>query len=153
MAFIWGHHHKKIWRYQSVKQDWITLISPRGQWVNDCWWLHRVHSKKYAHGLGFVMFLSWFVIGQFYPYPYRLLRGTGDNHKCQCNDPHFLHEWMIQISMILQRLFHLNKILTNFQEIQMVFAMIFKRSKSLKKIKNNGKPVVSHNICIWLCFV
>ena len=65
------------------QQDWITLISPRSQWVNDCWWLHRVHSKKYAHGLGFVMFLSWFVIGQFYPYPYRLLRGTGDNHKCQ----------------------------------------------------------------------
>ena len=22
MAFIWGHYHKKIWRYQSVKQDW-----------------------------------------------------------------------------------------------------------------------------------
>ena len=22
VAFIWGHCHKKIWRYQSVKQDW-----------------------------------------------------------------------------------------------------------------------------------
>ena len=39
MAFIGGHYHKKIWRYQSVKQDWklqfkIPLRFPRGQWVN-----------------------------------------------------------------------------------------------------------------------
>ena len=38
VAFIWGHYHKNIWRYQSVKQDWrlhlkITIRSPRGQWV------------------------------------------------------------------------------------------------------------------------
>ena len=39
VALIWGHYHKKIWRYQSAKQDWrlhfkITLRSHRGQWVN-----------------------------------------------------------------------------------------------------------------------
>ena len=28
MVFIWGHTHKKIWRCQSVKQDW------RLQWAN-----------------------------------------------------------------------------------------------------------------------
>ena len=39
-ARFWGHYHKKIWRYHSVKQDWnpnyifkITLRYPRGQWV------------------------------------------------------------------------------------------------------------------------
>ena len=27
MPFIWGHYHKKIWIYQSVKQDWKFLKS------------------------------------------------------------------------------------------------------------------------------
>ena len=35
---IWGHYHKEIWRYQSVKQDWrldflMTLRSHRSQWI------------------------------------------------------------------------------------------------------------------------
>ena len=39
MAFIRRLYHEKIWRYQSVTQDWklhsrITFRSPRGQWVN-----------------------------------------------------------------------------------------------------------------------
>ena len=39
VAFIWGHYHVKIWRYQSLKSKIegyifkITLRSPRGQWV------------------------------------------------------------------------------------------------------------------------
>ena len=41
---IWWHYHKKIWRYQSVQQDWELhfynrIQIPRGQWVksNDFW--------------------------------------------------------------------------------------------------------------------
>ena len=39
MAFIGGHYHEKIWRYQPLKQDWklhifrIAFRSPRAQWV------------------------------------------------------------------------------------------------------------------------
>ena len=37
-TFTSGHYHKKIWRYQSVKQDWfffkVASKSPRGQWVD-----------------------------------------------------------------------------------------------------------------------
>ena len=38
VALIWGHYHKNIWRYQSVKIDnyifKITFGSPRGQCIN-----------------------------------------------------------------------------------------------------------------------
>ena len=36
VAFIWGHNHEKIWRYQLIKQARILQIvsrSPRDQWV------------------------------------------------------------------------------------------------------------------------
>ena len=42
VAFIGGHYLEKIWRCQSVKQDWklhyrIAFRSPRGQWVKCCY--------------------------------------------------------------------------------------------------------------------
>ena len=44
VAFIWGHNHEKIWRYQLIKQAKILQIvsrSPRDQWVKSGhWWLH-----------------------------------------------------------------------------------------------------------------
>ena len=47
MTFIWGHYHKKIWRYQSIKQEDCTFKiesrSPRGQWVN--WFCYQLIAK------------------------------------------------------------------------------------------------------------
>ena len=42
VTFIGGHYLEKIWRCQSVKQDWklhyrIAFRSPRGQWVKCCY--------------------------------------------------------------------------------------------------------------------
>ena len=70
---FWRHYHKKIWRFQSEKQDWelhffqITLESPMDHWVKFCY--HTGHCQLNMLNASMILELfsamlppSWFTI-------------------------------------------------------------------------------------------